>query len=389
VLQDNKYLAETEVETLTDDKHPVSCDNRGLGEGNRMKTYRAGVIGVGGVSSLHTDAYAALPNTELVAAADLSEAALSRFAEKYGIANVYTDYRHMLDEENLDIVSVPTGANVRCQIVLDVAACGVHALIEKPMAIDLAEADAMIAACEKAGTKLAINHQRRCDAQYRKAKQLIDDGAIGELRHIRVMGVNAGFDMSNNGTHLFDAVRIFGEDAEWVWASVTIDGRDITTDDVTWADRKDTSRKEALVAGDRVSAIFSFKNGARAFYESNREGIFGVELTGTKGRLVCIDGSAGPYPYPLAIWTPDNPAGVWQPIEVPDDEMNQRGLGRWLCGRMITELIRAIETDSEHPSSGYQGRAALELILGIYESQKRGGKVKLPLSPREHPLTTL
>ena len=350
-----------------------------------MKTYRAGVIGVGGVSVLHTDAYVGLPNTELVAAADLSEAALARFTEKYNVTNVYTDYRRMLDEENLDIVSVPTGANVRHQIVIDVAERGVHALIEKPMATDLVEADAMIAACEKAGTKLAINHQRRCDAQYRKAKQLVNDGAIGELRHIRVMGVDAGFDMTNNGTHLFDAVRIFGEDAEWVWAAVTIDGREITTEDVAWADRKETSQKEALVAGNRVSAVFSFKNGSRAFFESAR-GPFGVELTGTGGRLVCIDAPAGPYPHPLAIWTPDHPVGTWQSIEVPSDELNQNGLGRWICGRQVTELIRASETGEEHPSSGYQGRAALELIMAVYESQKQGGKVELPLANREHPL---
>jgi len=356
-----------------------------------MKTYRAGVIGVGGVSLLHTDAYIALPSTELVAAADISEAALARFTDKYGITNVYTNYRSMLEKENLDIVSVPTGAHVRCDIVLSVteyqSVRGM--LIEKPMAIDLAEADQMVAACEKAGVKLAINHQRRCDAQYRQAKQLIDDGAIGELRVIRVMGVEAGFDMTNNGTHLFDATRIFGEDAEWVWASVTTNGRDITADDVTWADRKATSQKEALVAGNRVSAIFSFKNGARGFFESGRKGTFGVELVGTKGRLVCVDGSAGPYRYPLAIWTPDNPPGEWTPIEVPEDELNQHGLGCWLCARMVTELIRCIEEGGEHPSSGYQGRAALELIMAIYESQKQGGKVSLPLAQREHPLNMI
>jgi predicted dehydrogenase len=215
---------------------------------------------------------------------------------------------------------------------------------------------------------------------------MVDEGAIGELRVIRGMGVEAGFDMTNNGTHLFDAVRIFGEDAEWVWASVTTNGRDITADDVTWADRKATSQKEALVAGNRVSAVFSFKNGARGFFESGREGTFGVELVGTKGRLVCVDGSAGPYRYPLAIWTQDKPPGEWTPIEVSADELNQHGLGRWLCARMITELIRCIEEGDEHPSSGYQGRAALELIMAIYESQKQGRKVPLPLANREHPL---
>ena len=354
-----------------------------------MKTYRVGVIGVGGVSQLHTDAYVALPNTELVAAADVSEEALTRFTNKYGITNVYTDYRSMLEQERLDIVSVPTGAHVRCEIVLAVVEHGVHALIEKPMAIDLSEADQMIAAGEKAGVKLAVNHQRRCDAQYRRAKQLVQEGAIGELRVIRGMGVGAGFDMTNNGTHLFDAVRIFGEDAEWVWASVTANGRDITADDVTWADRKATSQKEALVAGNRVTAVFSFKNGARGFFESVREGVFGVELIGTKGRLICVDGNAGPYRYPLAIWTHDKPPGEWTPIEVTEDELNQNGLGRWLCGRMITELIRCIEGSGEHPSSGYQGRAALELIMAIYESQRQGRKVSLPLASREHPLKNL
>ncbi len=304
------------------------------------KTYRVGVIGVGGVSSLHTDAYAALPSTELVAAADVSEAALARFTDKYGITNVYTDYLSMLDKENIDIVSVPTGAHVRCEIVLAVAERGIYALIEKPMATDLQEADQMIAACEKAGVKLAVNHQRRCDAQYRHAKQLVQDGAIGKLRIVRGMGVEAGFDMTNNGTHLFDAIRIFGEEAEWVWASVTMDGKDITADDVTWADRKATSQKEALVAGNRVSAVFSFENGARGFFESGREGVFGVELVGTKGRLVCVDSSAGPYHYPLAIWTQDNPPGEWMPIEVPSDELNQHGLGRWLCARMDYKRIK-------------------------------------------------
>jgi len=354
-----------------------------------MKTYRTGVIGVGGVSTLHTDAYLALPSTELVAAADLSEEALARFTDKYRVTNVYTDYRSMLDKESLDIVSVPTGANVRCDIVLAVAEYqSVRGmLIEKPMAIDLVEADQMIASCEKADIKLAINHQRRCDAQYRHARRILDDGTIGELKSIRIMGVEAGFDMTNNGSHLFDATRIFGEDAEWVWASVTQDGKDITADDVKWADRKATSQKEALVAGDRVSAVISFRNGGRGYFESGR-GIYGVELIGTKGRLVCVDSNAGPYPYPLAIWTLNNSPGEWTPIEVPDDELNQNGLGRWLCARMITELIHSIEEGDEHPSSGYQGRAALELIMAIYESQKQGTKVSLPLENREHPLKT-
>ena len=351
-----------------------------------MKTYRVGVIGIGSRSFAHIDTFMALPSTELIAAADVSEAALARFTDKYGITNVYADYRSMLEAENLDIVSVPTGAHVRCDIVLAVAEFqsvnGI--LIEKPMAIDLAEADQMIAACEKAGTKLAVNHQRRCDAKYRRARQLVDDGAIGTLSVIRGLGVAAGIDMTNNGTHLFDAMGIFGEEAEWVWASVTQNGRDITADDVTWADRRATSQQEALVAGDTVSAVFSFKNGARGNFESLHEGnprAWGVELVGTKGRLVCINSGAGPYPYPLAICTQDSPPGEWKPIEVPESESSQH--------RMVTDLIGCIEGGAEHPSSGYHGRAALELIMAIYESQKQGRKVALPLASREHPLKTL
>ena len=71
-----------------------------------MKTYRVGVIGVGGVSRLHTDAYMALPNIELVAAADVSEEALAGFTKKYEITNVYKNYRSMLEQEKLDIVAI-------------------------------------------------------------------------------------------------------------------------------------------------------------------------------------------------------------------------------------------------------------------------------------------
>lgn len=70
--------------------------------------------------------------------------------------------------------------------------------------------------CEKARLKMAINHQSRCNPFYNCAKQPVNNGYVGELRIIRTMGVDTGFDMPNNGPHLFDAVRIFEGDEEWI-----------------------------------------------------------------------------------------------------------------------------------------------------------------------------
>jgi len=317
--------------------------------------------------------------SDVVAAADIQEEKLKAFSEAYRVNALYTDYKEMLDKENLDIISVCTLADVHCEITVAAAQRGVHVLCEKPMALDLAEADKMVEACEQADVKLAVDHHRRGDERYHKAKQLIADDAIGELRAIMAEGATAAVGLMETATHLYDSIRIFGGDVDWVFAHVTTGGQDISADNITHVPRS------GLVAGNNAPSYFYFKNGVYAMVHSF--GDFGVELIGTKGRMVLKEGySPRPQPCLFGIWTHDKPPGEWQPIATERDELITPSHFRLAYARVVQEMIDCIEEEREHYSSGKDGRAALELIMAVYESQRTGARVKLPLEVRENPL---
>ena len=160
-----------------------------------MTTYRAAVIGLGRMGSTfddemseggsiflpycHAPSYCASPHTELVAGADPHDEQCAIFGDRWGLAqdHLYSDYRQMLERENLDLVSVCTTARIRSQIVQDCARAGVKAVwAEKPIALTLAEADAMVEACRQHGTALAINCARRWNPFFSQARDLIDKG---------------------------------------------------------------------------------------------------------------------------------------------------------------------------------------------------------------------
>ena len=188
-----------------------------------MSTYRAAVIGLGRMGSTfddeitqggslflpycHGPSYHAAPNVELVAGADLHEEQASIFGERWGISSdhLYSDYREMLAEEQLDLVSVCTTARVRAGIVQDVARAGVKAIwAEKPIALTLEEADTMVNVCRENGVALAVNCARRWNPFFSEARRLIDAGELGELLQVTVY---AQCGLSHNGSHAIDILR--------------------------------------------------------------------------------------------------------------------------------------------------------------------------------------
>jgi predicted dehydrogenase len=196
-------------------------------------TYRVGVIGTGRVAGSlgdeveqlpftfllpysHAGAYAEVPSTEIVAAADTSADRLQAFAERWHVPATYSDYRTMLDREQLDIVSVCTPTSTHVSIGLDVIASGVRAIfMEKPLAESLADADRFIDAVRSSGAVVAVNHFRTYDPYYRKVRQLIAESAIGDLHSVTARWAEG---MLFGGTHLFDTLRFLtGDEAAWVF----------------------------------------------------------------------------------------------------------------------------------------------------------------------------
>ena len=353
-----------------------------------MKKYRTGIIGPVHLNS-HLYSLSAVPNIELIAAVAQTEEEKKPF-QQYGISKFYENYEEMLDLENLDIFEIDAEPNRRHEMTLAAAKRGIHVLLEKPIAVSLKEADEMIEACDKAGVQFAVHNIRRCDPYHIRAKELLAEGFIGELLTMRAIYRDprpAGHCLINIGTHLFDIVRFFGGDVDWLFGHVTVGGRDITAKDIEQA-----SGGFGLIAGDKVTVYLAFKNGATATVEywTSTPQYFGIELIGTDGSLVSRQPEQ---PCPMmyrrdALWSSEPQANEWQPIELPPETLAKLSPNRWdsVYRMLVEEFIRCIETGEEHPTSGRQAREALELILGTYISQQRKARVSIPLEQRKHPL---
>ena len=174
-------------------------------------TLQVGIVGCGGISRRHAEAYAGLDDVALVALCDVDVEARNRRGDEHGVCARYADYEEMFAAENLDLVSICTHAPLHAPIAMAAAKAGVHVLCEKPLAVDLQSADAMIAACREAGVQLAVSHQYRFSPLYRRAKDWIARGRIGQLRAIREVGKGreAGFELMEMGVHYFDEMDFF------------------------------------------------------------------------------------------------------------------------------------------------------------------------------------
>jgi predicted dehydrogenase len=150
------------------------------------KPLRIGVIGTGVIATgSHLPAIARLGGLlELVAVADVRPAAAEQAAQTYGV-DAYTDYRQLLDRKDIDLVDICTPEFLHREQTLAAAAAGKHIHCEKPMAMNAAEGDDMIAACKRAGVRLMIGHSRRFTPRYQRIREAIDEGAIGPVRFVR------------------------------------------------------------------------------------------------------------------------------------------------------------------------------------------------------------
>lgn len=379
--------------------------------------YRAGLIGCGGVSRDHSKGLQAARNVELVALADVYEPNLRAAGAAYGVERLYTDALEMLAREQLDIVTVCTQAPQHAPLVTAAAEAGVRGILcEKPIALTLAEADAMLDTCARNGIRLAINHQTRMIPNTFVVERLLKEGAIGEVRAARMIdkgGRPAGNSLMELLTHVFDLLRIYAGDPSWVSAHLTV-GRvghhgpqqlatlsDVKYSQEAWPNDRDCG----LVLGDRCSATFGFgprdgwHDGLTATLESffqTRQRATGeawhpsLELLGTDG-ILFLGGTSSHVDVYLhrGPWAPP---GRLERIESPAREIASgpyavRGSEAPHHVAMVEELIAAIEEGREHRSNGMDGRWALEMIMGVYESHRRDGvRVDLPLTFRGHPL---
>ena len=145
-----------------------------------MRTVNVGVIGVGAMGENHVRVYHKMEEANLMGVSDVSERALKKIEKKYG-AKGYTDYCELLANPEIEVVSVCVPTTFHHAVVMEAIKHKKHVLVEKPIAFTLTEAEEMIAAAKEAGVILATGHVERFNPAVQKAKELIDDGVIGDI----------------------------------------------------------------------------------------------------------------------------------------------------------------------------------------------------------------
>ena len=172
----------------------------------------------------HIDALANHPRVEVVAGSSRDLGRRERFTERTGIGT-YADWREMLEQEKPDVVSVATYTPVHKEMTVASARQGVRAIFcEKPIANTAADGHDMVDACDESGSLLAINHNRRFNPNYRRLRDHIAAGGLGELTSVTAQWSTGR--LGNVGTHVFDAIRLItGRRVEAVSGTLDLAGK--------------------------------------------------------------------------------------------------------------------------------------------------------------------
>ena len=151
-----------------------------------MKKLRVGFIGAGAIADLHYLGYKDNPKAELYAICDVDEALLQQRASAWGVEKTYTDYRDLLADPLVDAVEIITPHHLHAEMGIAALDAGKHVSMQKPMAVNMAECDALISAAQGSTKLFRVFENFRFYPPMRKAKQLLDAGAIGEPLSIRI-----------------------------------------------------------------------------------------------------------------------------------------------------------------------------------------------------------
>lgn len=357
----------------------------------RRRSYRAVVIGCGRVGSLleddrlrshpctHAGFWASHPRTRLVAGCDIDPERRADFGARWKIArdHLYEDHVECLSREAPDIVSIATWTESHAEITLAAIRAGAKIILcEKPMAVTVEEADAMVREARRAGVVLSIHHERRWQPEYRMAKELIDSGRIGEVRtvvgnaltgrpnggwHADVENVGGG-PLLHDGTHLFDAMRLFCGEVRWVWGHIERRTPGIRVEDVAIAAMEYENGAHAFVEGGGLRRYFNF--------EIDVQGSAGRILIGNAGQRLCVTGPSPRY------------EGFIEFTEIP---FPSNGYQPWFPA-IVEDLLGALEEGRDPLSTGEDGRAALETTFAVYESARTGRRIQTPFRLRGNPL---
>jgi len=336
---------------------------------------RFAIIGCGRIAPRHAQCLRDLsPNARLVAVADVIERRAQHLAREYG-AEPQSDYRRLLDRKDIDVVCICTPSGLHARTGIEAAQAGKHVIVEKPMALTLEDADALIAACDNAGVKLTVVLQNRYNPPMQDLKRLVESGKLGRLllgnatvRWYRPQsyyeddwhGTRSldGGTLMNQCIHHVDALQWVMGDVSEVFAYTATLAHTIETEDI------------GVVTWRFASGALGSMEGSTVTYPENLEG--SVAVFGTHGS-VKVGGTAL------------NRKVFWKVAGELEQERNVLALEDvdpptvygYSHRAVIADTIQAIRDNRLSCTHGGEGRRSLALVLAMYESAERGLPVKV------------
>jgi UDP-N-acetyl-2-amino-2-deoxyglucuronate dehydrogenase len=340
---------------------------------------RVALVGCGRISRNHFDAITNIPELELVAVADIDTGRAEREGAARGVP-AFSSLGAMLDAVPSDLVSICTPSGLHPTHGMLAAQHGRHVLTEKPMAISLAGADELVAACDAAGVHLFVVKQNRLNPAIQLLKRAVDKDRFGRIymanTTVRWTRPQEYYDQESwRGTWEFDGGAMLNQ------ASHYVDLMQWLVGPVESVVAKTATQARHIEAEDSGVAVLKFRSGALGVievnvltYPRNLEG--SITILGEKGS-VKIGGTAV------------NRVDHWQFESYDDDDKlvdaastnppSVYGFGHEGYYRNLLPVLRGT---ARPDTDGRAGRKSLELILGIYESAKTGREVPIPLRTR-------
>jgi myo-inositol 2-dehydrogenase/D-chiro-inositol 1-dehydrogenase len=339
-----------------------------------------GLVGAGFISNLHAEAFTHVPSAQVHAVASTTEAHARAFAERHRIARFHTDYRHLLDDDAIDIVTVALPNHLHRDVVVAAAAAGKHVICEKPRARTLAEADEMIAACRQAGVLLMYAEELCFAPKYVRAKELVDEGALGRVFVVQQGEQHFGphsdwfwdIDRSGGGV-LMDMGCHAVEFARWIYdkpaaesvtaelgtyvhtartrgedhaiATVRFAGNRVGLIETSWAKRGGMDDRAEILGADGVTYVDLLRGSSLTTYSENGYGYAVEKAPDTRGWTFAMFEELWNYGFPQEM-------------------------------RHFVDCVQHARTPLE---TGEDGRAVLEILYAMYQAAGSDGRVTLPL----------
>jgi predicted dehydrogenase len=342
-------------------------------------TVKVGLIGSGFISAIHADALKRCQDAEIVAVASPTKGKAELFAKQHGLTHHFTDYRKLLEMPEIDLVVVGVPNDIHCTVTVDAAAAGKHIVLEKPMCLNLAEADRMLEACRKTKVKLMYAEELCFAPKYVRMKQLLDSGALGKPVLIKQSEKHDG----PHAPHFWDVRRAGGgvtmdmgchaiEFFRWMLGRPPIKS--------VYAQMATHVHSDKTEGEDNALLVLEFANGTTALAEESWTKLGGMddraEVHGSKGVAYAdlLHGNAietySAVGYDYSVEKGGSTVG-WS-FTIYEEIWNYGFV------QEMAHFVNCVKRDETPLVTGDDGRAVMEAIFAAYESAGTGRKVTLP-----------